>query len=93
MSNNRLEVIMNGKKRSSRKRLPALLLCILYVSTILISMTGYGKEASTASTKPAEGSAEEGSQAQETESSVAAMGRYMETAFALPEGRIRKEGP
>lgn len=77
---------MNGKKRSSRKRLPALLLCILYVSTILISMTGCGKEASTASTKPAEGSAEEGSRAQETESSVAAMGRYMETAFALPEG-------
>ena len=68
---------MDGKKRSSRKRLSALLLCILYVSTILISMTGCGKETSGVSTAPAEDRTEEGSRAQETESSVAAMGRYM----------------
>lgn len=78
---------MNGKKRNGWKRLSASLLCILYGSAIILNLTGCGKTVPVVPS--AEGAVEgtgEGSGAEETESSVTAMGRYMESVTALPEG-------
>lgn len=74
---------MDRKKRNGWKRLTALLLCILYGSAIILSTTGCGR---TAAEIPSAEGTEEGSSTEETESSVAAMGRYMESTTPLPEG-------
>ena len=74
---------MDRKKRNGWKRLTALLLCILYGSAIILSTTGCGR---TAAEVPSAEGTEEGSSTEETESSVAAMGRYMESTTPLPDG-------
>ena len=74
---------MDRKKRNGWKRLTALLLCILYGSAIILSTTGCGR---TAAEIPSAEGTEEGSSTEETESSVAAMGRYMESTTPLPDG-------
>ena len=73
---------MNRKKRDGWKRISALLLCILYGSAIILSTTGCGR---TAPEVPSAEGTEEGSSTEETESSVAAMGRYMESTTPLQD--------
>ena len=78
------------KHKKIRKRIPALLICILYTMTVLLSMTGCGTKKTgsggTASEESEAASKENGRDTQAESGSVAAMGRYMESTAPLPEG-------
>ena len=78
------------KHKKIRKRIPALLICILYTMTVLLSMTGCGTKKTgsggAASEESGAASEENGRDTQAESGSVAAMGRYMESTAPLPEG-------
>ena len=78
------------KHKKIRKRIPALLICIVYTMTVLLSMTGCGTKKTgsggTASEESGAASEENGRDTQAESGSVAAMGRYMESTAPLPEG-------
>lgn len=80
--------MLNHKKM--KKRIPALLIGILYTMSVLLSVTGCGtKQADSggAALEESGAASEENSrETQEESGSVAAMGRYMESTTPLPEG-------
>lgn len=78
------------KHKKMRKRIPALLICVLYTMSVLLSMTGCGTKQTDSGGAALEGtgaaSEENSRETQEESGSVAAMGRYMESTTPLPEG-------
>lgn len=78
------------KHKKMRKRIPALLICVLYTMSVLLSMTGCGTKQTDSGGAALEGtgaaSEENSRETQEESGSVAAMGRYMESTSPLPEG-------
>ena len=78
------------KHKKMRKRIPALLICVLYTMSVLLSMTGCGTKQTDSGGTALEGtgaaSEENSRETQEESGSVAAMGRYMESTSPLPEG-------
>lgn len=78
------------KHKKMRKRIPALLICVLYTMSVLLSMTGCGTKQTDSGGAALEesgaASEENNRETQEESGSVAAMGRYMESATPLPEG-------
>lgn len=78
------------KHKKMKKRIPALLIGILYTMSVLLSMTGCGTKQTDSGGAALEesgaASEENDRETQEESGSVAAMGRYMESATPLPEG-------
>lgn len=78
------------KHKKMRKRISALLICVLYTMSVLLSMTGCGTKQTDSGGAALEGtgaaSEENSRETQEESGSVAAMGRYMESTTPLPEG-------